>query len=118
ADFGFAHMVAPPRSESSGPRAVSVAGTPGYIAPETAAGGVATFASDQYAFCRALERALRMRDKQGVGQSEPAALWELVNTGLAEDPQARHRSMRDLLAGLERVLVAPVSSGRREVLLE
>ena len=118
ADFGLAHMVTPSASEPSAFQTRSVAGTPGYIAPETVASGVATFSSDQYAFCRALERALRMRDTQGVGQSEPDDLWALVNTGLAEEPQARHRSMRDLLAGLERVLVAPVSSGRREVLLE
>ncbi len=100
----------------------AVAGTPGYWSSEQLSGGLATPASDQFAFCVALHTALEgvlpfradsieaqladiragriIRARQT--HSVPAWLRALVTRGLADDPAARFPTMRALLAELRR----------------
>ncbi|WP_164016512.1 serine/threonine-protein kinase [Pyxidicoccus trucidator] len=98
---------------SSGPTgpATSVAGTPGYIAPETLARGPVDARADQYSFCVALYEGLHGRAPGAPGQrvvlertSVPRAVQALVERGLSPVPDARHPSMDALLAALERTL--------------
>ena len=70
-------------------RGSGVAGTLRYLAPEVAAGGVATAASDQHAWWQLVAEAVppstRRRDRR---------LARVVARGLAIDPAARYPSMR------------------------
>ncbi len=97
-------------------------GTPAYMAPEQMDGLPATAASDQFAFCVALHRALhgvapfpgdtptalRARiaaappDESDIGKALPRWLRSAVTRGLAVDPAARHASMTDLVTLLAR----------------
>ncbi|MEM8931830.1 MAG: tetratricopeptide repeat protein, partial [Acidobacteriota bacterium] len=78
-------------------------GTPGYIAPEQAAGGAVGAAADQYSFCVALHRALvgRRSGASGSGVDRRAARFEpMLRRGLDEDPACRYPSMHALLDAL------------------
>jgi serine/threonine protein kinase len=77
----------------------SLAGTPGYVAPEVLRGGRASEKSDQYSFFVALRAALR-----GVEGTEPAVLGDLIHTGMSRDPSARLLDMRAVVVALETVL--------------
>src|SRR5262249_14826967 len=103
-DFGL--------SRPTGETATTIAGTPGYIAPEQYRRQPLSAASDQFSFCVALHEALRgwrLRERPptvdvGKPLSLPASLARIVRRGLAADPRARFASMNDLLAALERHL--------------
>jgi len=71
------------------------AGTPAYMAPEQGAGGQATPAADQYAFCLVAQEAL---GRGGAGA--PVHVARALARGLAADPAARWGSMGELLAAL------------------
>lgn len=97
-------------------------GTPAFMAPEQLAGEPATAASDQFAFCVALHRALhgvapfpgdtptalRTRiattppEESDAGKALPRWLRTAVARGLAADPAARHASMTALVTLLAR----------------
>jgi serine/threonine protein kinase len=99
-----------------------VIGTPPYLAPEQLDGGAATPASDQFAFCVALHRALhgvapfpgdtptalRARiaaappEESDAGKALPRWLRSALAQGLAANPAARHASMTALVALLAR----------------
>lgn len=99
-----------------------VMGTPQYMAPEQHRGQAADARSDQFAFCVSLFQALygvrpyeakhgaELVERVCAGQWQlppgrsgvPAWLQALVVRGLSVRPQARHRSMTELLAALER----------------
>ncbi|HTJ46555.1 MAG TPA: serine/threonine-protein kinase [Kofleriaceae bacterium] len=101
------HLASPITAEGT------VVGTPRYMAPEQLERGIATAASDQFAFCVALWEALygehpRGRDK--TKRRAPRWLARALERGLADDPVARHGSMDALLAILERT---PVRHARR-----
>ncbi|MDI1446270.1 serine/threonine-protein kinase [Polyangium sp. 6x1] len=98
-----------------------VAGTPAYMAPEQHQGLRADARADQFSFCVALHEALHgVRPFRGDTPSEifdsiqrgdvhapraadiPAWLSAALLRGLSAKPEARHRSLVDLLAILER----------------
>ncbi|MBX7080238.1 MAG: serine/threonine-protein kinase [Nannocystaceae bacterium] len=99
ADFGLAL----PRDADGRP-----AGTPGFVAPEQAAGAAADPRSDQYAFCVALQRALA-RDWGGHAPTDAAnavdpaqgrvspRVLRALRRGTAADPRDRFASMTALL---------------------
>jgi len=93
-------------------RSVSVAGTPGYIAPEHLSGAPADARADQYSFCVALYEALHgERPGRALGApargsapepSYPRWLGELLQRGLAPSPLARFATMDALVVELTR----------------
>ncbi|HEX4621753.1 MAG TPA: serine/threonine-protein kinase, partial [Myxococcaceae bacterium] len=92
-DFGLA-TYSNESGEAPSPRR---GGTPGFMAPEQEAGGVALAQSDQYSFCVALNGALQ--ECQG---RVPASVRSLVSKGLSPSPENRHPSMSALLQDLRR----------------
>ena len=89
-DFGLARASAQPALGAGS----GVAGTPRYLAPEVAAGGVATAASDQYQWWTIAGEALP--DVRGVAR--------LVARGHDPDPARRYDDMPAAIAALERVV--------------
>ena len=85
-------------------RTGALLGTPAYMAPEIHAGGVATPASDQFAFAVTLVEALTGARPTGAEALAGGALRRELSTGisraLAPDPSARYGSMRELLDAL------------------
>jgi len=109
------------RSDASPPPHTSgagiIVGTPAYMAPEVLRGAPADERSDQYGYCVTLYEALfhqrpfemgnfddireaalhrRVVIPQG-SRSLPAVVRGVIERGLAEDPQARFSTMRELL---------------------
>ncbi|MEM7048356.1 MAG: tetratricopeptide repeat protein [Acidobacteriota bacterium] len=98
-------------------------GTPGYMAPEVAAGETASELSDQYGFCVAFHVALygeypsahlsdgstgrASKPARGLGApaaaAVPAALRKILRRGLQTDPRDRYPSMDALLHDLSRL---------------
>jgi tetratricopeptide (TPR) repeat protein len=103
-DFGLACEAAPDPAtdaatgagggETSSP--VRVGGTPRYMAPEQAAGALATPAADQYSFGVSLGEALR----GDPGRPVPRWLELVIERATAADPGARFPSMPALLRAL------------------
>jgi tetratricopeptide (TPR) repeat protein len=97
-------------AQSSAP--ASVAGTPGYMAPEQHH-GQADARSDQFAFCASLYEALTGArpprtatfavDPDALGAAPrgvPRKVWSALERGLREAPAERHPSMEALLGSL------------------
>lgn len=112
-DFGLGRFV---NDGSGAPRG----GTWPYMAPELHRGEPATFESDQFAFAVTCFEALTgvhpfgdpkaagFRERVSTGRIAAALRWEpwhsIVVRGLAPDPTARHPSMEEMLARLERYM--------------
>jgi tetratricopeptide (TPR) repeat protein len=82
------------------------AGTPGFIAPELAAGAPVTAAADQYSFCVALASALA-----DAADAPGRRILAAVARGRAPDPAQRFASMPELL----RVLARDPAARRRRI---
>lgn len=136
-DFGlsrFARRTPPTFSEATPPditRSASevdvgggtmVSGTPAFMAPELFLGHPPTPASDVYALCVALYRALygqrpfcgdtpkKLAAARAESQAKvpprtvaPRALWRVVRRGLERDPKLRYASTKPLIAALQGV---------------
>jgi len=145
-DFGLARLVSSPEealpvlptegapAETRMTRAGTVAGTPGYLAPEQYEGKDADARSDQFCFCVALYEALygthpfgdvastELADRVIAGRIEaiphnqrvPARIRRLLVRGLSPAPNDRYASLDALLVQLAR---ARTSSRRRIVAL-
>ncbi|WP_020544636.1 serine/threonine-protein kinase [Nonomuraea coxensis] len=92
-DFGIATIV----DETTHIGAGSVAGTPGYIAPERLRGQAATPASDLWAVGATLYAAITGRAPFGE-LDEQARVWSLLNS--EPSPPENAGALRDVLAGL------------------
>lgn len=120
-DFGLAGAAGGevPPAEGGAAGWTGAAGTPAYMAPEQAAGGLTDARSDQFSFCVALREALFGgrpaafgggsrgtvgRDGEGV----PPRVRRALERGLASDPAERFASFDELLAELR-----PRSARRR-----
>ena len=77
------------------------AGTPAYMAPEQRAGHVPDAKSDQYSYCVALFEALTGKLPQDAHAELPTVVRRILSRGLST-PDARYRSMNELLADLAR----------------
>ncbi|HVE86314.1 MAG TPA: serine/threonine-protein kinase, partial [Myxococcales bacterium] len=106
-DFGLARFGEPPpapgapASPASGTQTTTALGTPGYMAPEQAAGQVPDARSDQYSYCVSLHEALSgALPEHGQPLSAPAWVGRVIARGLSPDPQRRFPSMDALLEAL------------------
>jgi serine/threonine-protein kinase len=124
-DFGVARLA----EGSSDVPAATIAGTPGYMAPEQASGGVSSPATDVYgvgivlyemlagqtpfAGKSAVELALQHVNEPPppLPARTPPALARIVERALAKDPAERYRDGHELAAALSDV---PTSTRREE----
>jgi hypothetical protein len=83
-------------------RAIEVAGTPRYMAPEQVAGEAPTPAVDQYALCIALHEALEARGRDGGTADIPRWLAKLIARGTSPRPGDRFASFDELIRALGR----------------
>ena len=99
-DFGLARM-APGENDPTLTHAGDVMGTPAYMAPEQWAGKPGDARSDIYAFgCVLYEILTGKRAAAERTAVEPAALESILRTCLAQDPDDRWQSARDLRQAL------------------
>jgi tetratricopeptide (TPR) repeat protein len=132
-DFGLAREGGPAGVRAAAGGALSmvvthgeILGTPAYMAPEQHDGLPLDPRADQFAFCVTLHEALygerpfggdgfealrgaiaRREIRRPPGVRVPGRLARIVERGLAEEPQARHPSMTELLRQLEAVRRQP-----------
>jgi hypothetical protein len=94
ADFGLACM-------ADHTEAGEVAGTPTYMAPEVLSEGLASPASDQYAYCASLWRLLDPHSLLRSPDADiPLGIRQVLARGLAPEPSQRWPSMQALLDAL------------------
>ncbi|MCH9682358.1 MAG: tetratricopeptide repeat protein, partial [Deltaproteobacteria bacterium] len=98
-DFGLA-IAAKPTPSPARPGIAAVAGTPAYMAPEQRAGAPVDARADQYAFCVALQQALReAAGAQGRGRVS-VRTEAAITRGLHAEPGQRFPTMAALLRAL------------------
>jgi eukaryotic-like serine/threonine-protein kinase len=108
-DFGIARMSDEPALTQVG----AIVGTPAYMAPEQRVGNEATARTDIYAFgCVLYEMVTGQRVPKERMRLEPASLERVVSTCLAEDPEDRWQSAREVKLALEMVGQSPGAPAR------
>lgn len=128
-DFGLAKLLPDEQvADSGGPgppgprtRAGAVVGTPNYMAPEQAKGGVVDARADIFSLAVVLhemvtgvlpvESSGHSRDERQAGPRPGPGLARILGRGLAVDPAARYQRIEDLLDDLE-TFVAPGANWR------
>jgi tetratricopeptide (TPR) repeat protein/predicted Ser/Thr protein kinase len=80
----------------------AIMGTHGYLAPELVHDGIASAASDQYAWCVSCHELLT-----ATGGEIPTKLRRVLERGRADDPAGRHASMDALIHAVERARGKP-----------
>jgi hypothetical protein len=118
-DFGLARNDVRPGGDDGDGAAPSSdltrgAGTPKYMPPEQAEGGVLTPAVDQYAFCVSLREALVGRNADGKDADLPGWIEAIVVRGTAREAKDRFPAMTDLLRALAR---DPATIWRRRLIV-
>jgi eukaryotic-like serine/threonine-protein kinase len=119
-DFGLArNEVRPAEAEADtvAPSSSDItrgAGTPKYMPPEQAHGGVLTPAVDQYAFCVSLREALAGRNADGKVADIPRWIEAILVRGTAREARDRYPMMTDLVRALAR---DPARIWRRRLVL-
>jgi eukaryotic-like serine/threonine-protein kinase len=133
ADFGIAQVAFEDQLTATG----QVLGTAAYISPEQAVGEAATAASDRYALAVvafelltgarpfqaehfAAQARAHVEDEPPLASERdpnlPAAVDEVLDRGLAKEPDERWESATDMVAGLERALhAAPATETTRRI---
>jgi serine/threonine protein kinase len=97
ADFGIARTAGLDSNTQTG----VILGTAGYLAPEQAAGGRATAASDRYAFAVVAHELLTgMRPEPTPSSKLPPAAQHVFARALAADPEFRFASCLEFVAAL------------------
>ena len=101
ADFGIARAAGVDSNTQTG----VILGTVGYLAPEQAAGGRATAASDRYALAVVAHELLTgARPGPAVSSKLPPAAHRVFAQALDEEPEYRHPSCREFVAALAAAL--------------
>lgn len=119
ADFGLASEAAPATAAGDPDgRISSVAGTPGYMSPEQAAGKHVDARADQYSFCIAFWEGLHgKRPLDGPPPADreapPDWLQLAIARGFAQDPAQRWPSMDALLDEIEQRSAGQLAPRRR-----
>ena len=116
-DFGLGKSLSADTlsSEGTGTTSRSASGTPGYVAPEQAAGGLVDARADVYAFCVTVLECLSQRapvpahgpvcsaeELDGLIAAVPRRWRSTLRAGVDHDPGRRPRSMAAVLQALER----------------
>jgi serine/threonine protein kinase len=97
ADFGIARAAGVDSNTQTG----VILGTAGYLAPEQAAGGHATAASDRYAFAVVAHELLTGTQPRPMPSANlPPAAQQVFARALAEDPENRFASCLEFVAAL------------------
>lgn len=112
-DFGIAQLEAEARLGQRRTDPGAPLGTPGYMAPEQAAGGVVDHRADLYAWGLLGREILTgyprpVNDLAGRRPDVPDALTRLVETCLQHQPDRRVQRAEELVAALD-ALLAPIS---------
>jgi hypothetical protein len=97
-DFGLAREAGQTALTHEG----AVAGTPGYMAPEQASGGVVDQRTDIWALGAVLHEMLTGRLPMGQTEMLPQDLGRVVRKALAADPRERYQHVDDMLVDLHR----------------
>ncbi len=106
ADFGIAHAAGVDSNTQTG----VILGTAGYLAPEQAAGGRATAASDRYALAVVAHELLTgARPGPALSSKLPPAAHDVFARALDEEPEYRYPSCLEFVAALA-VALSPVSA--------
>ena len=102
-DFGLARESGPaPPSTTGTAGATGITGTPEYMAPEQARGGAVDARADQYSFCAVVWEALVGDWPRTNAATRNPRLRDVLERGLASDPDARYPDMRALLGAIRR----------------
>ncbi|MGH1346471.1 MAG: protein kinase domain-containing protein [Nannocystales bacterium] len=116
-DFGLGKALAAPtsRTEETGTSSTAAGGTPGYVAPEQAAGETVDERADVFGFCVTVLECISQRapvpshgpacsveELDALLASVPRRWRKVLRAGVEQEPRQRPRTMEAVLRALER----------------